>query len=99
MKEITILIKENDTMEEQIIEAEDIQISIISLKFNAINVRIMVTIKKIVTLIFNIITAKSLVIINMSVGLKTQKIKKMHAKFIETNKDALKLWRLCFCKL
>jgi hypothetical protein len=91
MKEITILIKENDTMEEQIIEAEDIQISIISLKFNAINVRIMVTIKKIVTLIFNIITAKSLVIINMSVGLKTQKIKKMHAKFIETNKDALKL--------
>jgi hypothetical protein len=51
----------------------------------------MVTIKKIVTLIFNIITAKSLVIINMSVGLKTQKIKKMHAKFIETNKDALKL--------
>jgi hypothetical protein len=27
----------------------------------------------------------------MSVGLKTQKIKKMHAKFIETNKDALKL--------
>lgn len=91
MKEITILIKENDTMEEQIIEAEDIQISIISLKFNAINVRIMVTIKKIVTLIFNIITAKSLVIINMSVGLKTQKIKKMHAKFIKTNKDALKL--------
>jgi hypothetical protein len=51
----------------------------------------MVTIKKIVTLIFNIITAKSLVIINMSVGLKTQKIKKMHAKFIKTNKDALKL--------
>ena len=90
MKEITILIKKNDKMKEQIIEAEKIQISITSLKFNAINIRIMVTIKKIVALIFNIINLKSLVIINMSVGFKTQKIKKMHAKFIKINKDALK---------
>ena len=90
MKEIIILVKKNNKMKEQIIEAEKIQISITSLKFNAINIRIMVTIKKIVAFIFNIINLKSLVIINMSVGFKTQKIKKMHAKFIKINKDVLK---------
>jgi hypothetical protein len=43
-----------------------------SLKFNVINIISMVTTIKIASLVFNVITAKYLVIINMSASLKTQ---------------------------
>ena len=57
------------------IKVKEIQISITSLKYNAINTRKMFTIEKIVNLIFNVITAKGLIIISMSANLKTQIIK------------------------
>jgi hypothetical protein len=70
--EITILINVKVTMEEQKIEVKEIQISITSLKYNAINTRNMITIGKIINLIFNVITAKGLIIISMSANLKIQ---------------------------
>jgi hypothetical protein len=66
VEEIIVLINGKDTMKEQIIEVKKIQISMTSLKFNAINVKSMVTVRKIVSLIiFNVIIAKGLVILSM----------------------------------
>jgi hypothetical protein len=75
VEEITILINVKVTMEEQKVEVKEIQISTTSLKFNAISTRNMITIGKIVNLIFNVITTKGLIIISMSASLKTQIIK------------------------
>lgn len=75
VKVITILIKVKVTMEEQKIEAKEIQINITSLKYNAINTINMITLGKIINLIFNVITAKGLININISANLKTQIIK------------------------
>ena len=63
VEEITILINDNDTMKEQNIEVEDIQIDMTSLKLNAIDVISMVTIINIISLIFNTIATKNWVII------------------------------------
>jgi hypothetical protein len=70
--EITILINVKVAMEEQKIEVKEIQISITSLKYNAINTRNMIIIGKNINLIFNVITAKGLIIISMSANLKIQ---------------------------
>ena len=67
----------------------EIQIRITSLKSNAINFKSMTIFKKIVSLIFNVFPAKSLVI-SVRYWLKNSNNEKMHVKFIKTNKYASK---------